>query len=537
MSENTGLLRSSSLMATGTVASRITGLIKNSVLLAAIGSGVFADTYTVANILPTVVYVLLIGGAINAVFVPQLVRHMKTDEDQGEAYAQRLFSAVAVVLLVITVVAVAAAPWLVQLYSDGWNARDAEVATAFARFLLPQVFFYGLFAIISQVLNTRGRFGAPMFAPIMNNIVIIATALMFLFVTGAKATTKTVTDGEIALLGIGTMLGALMQALVLWPALRGTGMRLRFRTDLRGTGLGRAWTLAKWTILLVLINQIGTLVAIRLATDVNATTDAGVGATVYSNAFIVFMLPQSVVTVSVVTALLPQLSGFAADGRLDVVRERIGWTLRTTNSLVIPMAAAFVVLGIPIAVLLFRHGDFSADAARVLGITLSAFALGLPAFSAYYVLLRGFYALEDTRTPTLNAILLNGTNIVLAILAVAVLPPDKAVPGLGLAFALSYWIGLVALTLRLRRRLERLEGHLVVRTHVRVLIASIGSAAAMAIGALLATSVVGTVTDAPTAAIVLLAGLIPGALTYLLGIKIFSITEAQEVVSLVLRRG
>jgi putative peptidoglycan lipid II flippase len=220
-----------------------------------------------------------------------------------------------------------------------------------------------------------------------------------------------------------------------------------------------------------------------------------------------------------------------------VVRERIGWTLRTTNSLVIPMAAAFVVLGVPIAVLLFRHGDFSADAARVLGLTLSAFALGLPAFSAYYVLLRGFYALEDTRTPTINAILLNGANIVLAILAVAVLSPERAVPGLGLAFAVSYWIGLATLTLRLRRRLERLEGHLVVRTHVRVLLATIGSAAAMALGAYLAASAVGPITDAPAAAIVLAGGLLPGALTYLLGIKIFSITEADAVVRLVMHRG
>lgn len=537
MSGDAGILRSSSVMATGTVASRITGVVKNSVLLAAIGSGVFADTYTVANILPTVVYILLIGGAINAVFVPQLVRHMKDDADEGQAYAQRLFSAVAMILLLITVAAVLAAPLLVQLYSDGWNDQDVRVATAFARFLLPQIFFYGLFAVVSQVLNTRGRFGAPMFAPVMNNVVIIATAALFLSITGTNTTTESVTDGEIALLGIGTTLGAVAQALILWPALRATGLRLRLRTDLKGTGLGRAWTLAKWTILLVLVNQIGTLVAIRLATDVNATSDAGVGATVYSNAFIVFMLPQSVVTVSVVTALLPQLSGFAADGRLDVVRERLGWTLRTTNSLVIPMAAAFVVLGVPIAVLLFRHGDFSSDAAQVLGITLSAFALGLPAFSAYYVLLRGFYALEDTRTPTLNAVLLNGTNIVLAVLAVAVLPPDQAIPGLGLAFAASYWIGLAALTVRLRRRLERLEGRLVVRTHVRVVLASLLSAGAMALGGLLAAAAIGGVTSAPGAALVLVAGLVPGALVYLLGIKIFSITEAQAVVGLVLRRG
>ncbi|MEO8330647.1 MAG: murein biosynthesis integral membrane protein MurJ, partial [Candidatus Nanopelagicales bacterium] len=398
MSQASGVLRSSSVMAAGTVTSRITGLVKNSVLLAAIGSGVFADTYTVANILPTVVYILLIGGAINAVFVPQLVRHMKSDEDNGDAYAQRLFSAVAIVLFVITILAVLAAPWLVQLYGKEWSHRDLEVATAFARFLLPQIFFYGLFTVVSQVLNTRGRFGPPMFAPVVNNIVIIATASMFLVVTTSDTTTHNVTDGQIALLGLGTTLGAVLQSLALWPALRASGLRLRFRTDLRGSGLGQAWNLARWTMALVLINQIGTLVAIRLATGVNASTNADAGATVYSNAFTVFMLPQSVITVSVVTALLPQMSGWAAEGKLDVVRERLGWTLRTTGALVVPLAASLVVLGVPIAVLLFRHGDFDADAAHTLGLTLSAFALGLPAFSAYYVLLRGFYALEDTRT-------------------------------------------------------------------------------------------------------------------------------------------
>ena len=534
---STGLLRSSSLMASGTITSRITGLVKNSVLLAAIGNGVFADTYTVANILPTVVYVLLIGGAINAVFVPQLVRHVKSDADKGEAYAQRLFTAVALVLFVLTVVSVIAAPWLVQLYGKDWSPRDVEVASAFARFLLPQIFFYGLFAIVSQVLNTHGRFGAPMFAPIVNNVVIITTSSLFLYIAGTGTTTRTVTDTEIALLGIGTTLGAALQAGALWPSLRRAGIRLRLRPDLRGSGLGKAWALARWTIVLVFINQIGTLVAIRLASGVNATTDADVGATVYSSAFTVFILPQSVITVSVVTALLPQLSSHAADGRLDIVRERIGWALRTTGSLVVPLAAALVVLGAPISVLLFRHGSFTAEAAQILGITLSAFALGLPAFSAYYVLLRGFYALEDTRTPTFNAFLLNGFNIGLAYLAVAVLPADQAIPGLGLAYAAAYWVALFALALQLRRRLGRLDGYLVVRTHVRVLAASAFAAAVMAGCAYAAWRLVGPLDSAVVAAIVLLAGGIPGVGAYLIGVKVFSITEVQAVMGMVLRRG
>ena len=305
-SDNRSTLRSSSVMAVGTITSRVTGLLKNSALLAAVGGGVFADTYSVANTLPTIVYFLLVGGAINAVFIPQLVRHMASDDDEGLAYAQRLFSAVVLALAADHrgcghrgAVAGAA-----LLHRTG-TREDVEVATAFARLLMPQIFFYGVFALVSQILNTRGRFGPPMFAPVLNNIVIIASALAFLAVAGTGTTTKTVTSGEILLLGVGTTLGAALQVVVLWPSLRRCGVRLRLRTDLRGQGLGAAWALARWAILLVLVNQIGTLVIIRLATGINVTSDGDAGVTVYQMAFAIFMMPQSVITVSLVTAVLP----------------------------------------------------------------------------------------------------------------------------------------------------------------------------------------------------------------------------------------
>jgi putative peptidoglycan lipid II flippase len=523
-------------MAAGTITSRATGLLKNTALLAAVGAGVFADTYTVANTLPTIVYILLVGGAINAVFIPQLVRHTETDVDHGEAYAQRLFSAVVAVLAVVTVVSIAAAPLLVRLYSSDWSPRNIEVATAFARLLLPQIFFYGVFALVSQILNSRGKFGAPMFAPVVNNIVVIASAIAFIVVAGTGTTTKTVTDNEILILGVGTTFGAILQSLALWPALRAAGLRLRLRTDLKGQGLGRAWALARWTILLVLINQLGTLVVIRLATGVNATSTVNAGSTVYQMAFTIFILPQSVITVSLVTALLPRLSSHAAGGRFEVVRERLGWTLRTSGSLIVPCATAFVVLGVPIAVLLFNYGSTSLESARLLGLTLSAFALGLPAFSAYYVYLRGFYALEDTKTPAFNAMILNGVNVVLAVIAVMWLPAKYAIPGLGLAYAASYWVGLAALAWQLRRRLSRLEAGLVIRTHVRVMLASVLAAVGMLVGALLAELAVGRPVDFISSLIVVLCGLALGGLGYLLGVKVFSITEVSDVLRLLTSR-
>lgn len=534
--DNRSMLRSSSVMAAGTITSRVTGLLKNSALLAAVGGGVFADTYSVANTLPTIVYVLLVGGAINAVFIPQLVRHMDADADQGTAYAQRLFSAVVLVLAVITVIAVIAAPWLVQLYSSGWTSRDLEVGTAFARLMLPQIFFYGVFALVSQVLNTRGRFGAPMFAPVTNNIVVIASALAFLAVAGTGTTTRTVTDTEILLLGVGTTLGAIAQSLALWPSLRRCGVRLRLRTDLRGQGLGTAWSLARWAILLVLVNQLGTLVVIRLATGVNVSSDADAGVAIYQMAFVLFMLPQSVITVSLVTALLPRLSKYAAADQVDVVRERIGWTLRTSGSLMVPAAAAFIVLGVPIAVLLFRYGTLSLESARLLGLTLSGFAVGLPAFSAYYVLMRAFYALEDTRTPTFNAMVLNGVNVVLAVLAVAWVPTEYAIPALGLAYALAYWVGLASLAQQLRRRLDGLDGYLVVRTHVRVVLASLLAAACMVAGVMTAELFVGRAVDFTTSLVIVLTGLGFGAVGYLVGVRLFRITEVSDVIRLVAGR-
>jgi putative peptidoglycan lipid II flippase len=535
-SDNQFMLRSSSVMAVGTITSRVTGLLKNTALLAAVGSGVLADTYSVANTLPTIVYILLIGGAINAVFIPQLVRHMDSDEDGGIAYAQRLFSAVIGVLAVITVAAMVAAPLLVRLYSSDWTPQDIEVSTTFARLLLPQIFFYGVFALVSQVLNTRGKFGAPMFAPVLNNVVTIASAAAFLVVVGTGSTVDSVSGLEIAILGVGTTLGAVAQTAVLWPSLRRCGVRLRLRADLRGAGLGKAWALARWAIILVLVNQVGLLVVSRLSTGVNATSHADAGVTVYQMAFVIFILPQSVITVSLVTAMLPSLSQRAAEGRFDVVRERIAWTLRMSGSLMVPATVTFIVMGVPIAVLLFNYGSMSLESARLLGLTLSCFAIGLPAFSAYYILMRGFYALEDTRTPTLNAMIQVGGNIVLAVAAVAWLPANRAIPGLGLAYAISYWVGLLALAAQLRRRLGRLHGHFVVRTHVRVVLASLIAACGMLAGSAMAIAVVGRAVDVTSSLVVVLTGLVVGGGGYLIGVKLFRITEVSDVLALLVKR-
>jgi putative peptidoglycan lipid II flippase len=355
-------------------------------------------------------------------------------------------------------------------------------------------------------------------------------------VAGTGTTTQTVTNGEILLLGVGTTLGAALQVIVLWPWLRRCGVRLRLRTDLRGQGLGAAWALARWAILLVLVNQIGTLVIIRLATGINVTSDGDAGITVYQMAFAIFMMPQSVITVSLVTAVLPNLAHQAAAGHLDVMRERIGWTLRTSGALIVPASVGFIVLGVPISVLLFRYGSMNLESARLLGLTLSAFAIGLPAFSAYFILMRAFYALEDTRTPTFNAMILNGANVLLALAAVQWVPAELAIPSLGLAYALSYWIGVATLARRLRIRLQRLDGYLVVRTYVRVTLASLLAALGMVIGVLAAEAAVGRAVDLTSSLVIVASGLTMGAVGYLVGVRVFRITEVSDVLRLIARR-
>ena len=268
------VLRSSRAMAGGTVASRLTGMLREPVVGAALGTGLLGDAYGLANVVPNIIYILLVGGVLNAVFVPQLVRHIATDHDGGDGYADRLITAVGLILLGVTVAAVLAAPAIVRLYAQDASAAELNVATIFARFCLVQIFFYGVFTMYQQVLNSRGSFVAPMYAPILNNVVVIGVFIWFIAVNGTHETVDTITLGQMRLLGIGTTAGVVAQALVLVPAAARIGYRLRPRKDLRGHGLGHAWLLARWTIAFVLVNQLTYVLVARLATSANTGAPA-----------------------------------------------------------------------------------------------------------------------------------------------------------------------------------------------------------------------------------------------------------------------
>ncbi len=474
------LARNSSVMATGTIVSRVTGVLRDVAMTAALGFYLVSDAYSLGNSLPTIVYILVIGGALNAVFIPQLVRRMKEDDDGGQAYADRLLTLVATGLLVLSIAAVAAAPWIVDLYTpQDYPQAEFDLAVAFARLCLPQIFFYGLYAMLSQVLNSRGRFGAPMFAPIANNVVAIATFVLFIVIAGTSAAADgALSTDQVLLLGIGTTLGVMLQALILVPVLWRSGFGWRPRFDWRGAGLGKAGSLAAWTIGLVLVNQIAYIFITRLATQANvnaSSTDAvAAGLTTYQKAHLVFMLPHSVITVSIVTAMLPALSRIAHDGRLRQVGADIARTMRTVAILIVPIAAILVVNGASVAILLFGYGAASPAQAGLMGLIVSVFMLGLLPFTLFYVLLRGYYALEDTRTPFFLTIVFSVILLALAYpLFLRATDGGGQVAAIALAYSLSYWIGFALTWWVLARRLGSMETARTVGVLARLVVAGI----------------------------------------------------------------
>ncbi|MEZ0092731.1 murein biosynthesis integral membrane protein MurJ [Streptacidiphilus sp. EB129] len=473
-----GILSSSAIMAAGTLVSRGTGFVRTMVITFAIGVGTMGDAYNVANTLPTLLYILVGGGALNAVFVPQLVRSMKNDEDGGEAYANRLLTLVVVGLGGVVFATVLAAPLLVRLVSASImkDPQSASVTVSLARYCLPTIFFMGVHVVMGQILNARGRFGAMMWTPVLNNIVVIFTFGMFAWVYGPFGRTgvspETISPEGVRMLGIGTLLGLTVQALSMIPYLRAAGFNFRPRFDWRGHGLGHAAKLAKWTFLFVLANQAGYLVVTQLATAAgNASGRNGTGLSAYSNALLIWQLPQAVITVSVMSAVLPRISRAAADGDASAVRDDLSYGLRTSAVAIVPAAFLFLSLGPMIGSVLYGFGSSSQGTS--VGYMLSAFALGLIPYSAQYVLLRGFYAYEDTRTPFYNTVWVAVSNAALSAICYFVLPASWAVTGMAFAYGFSYLVGLLVALPRLRRRIGDLDGPRISRTYGRLIGASI----------------------------------------------------------------
>ncbi|PHX66386.1 MAG: murein biosynthesis integral membrane protein MurJ [Actinobacteria bacterium] len=448
------LFRASGVMALGTIISRITGFIRGILIVAVLGTALLADTYNVANTMPNILYNLLVGGALTAIFIPQLVRSFD-HEDGGDGFASRLITTISLILLVLVAIGVYFAPALVRLYApefftSGFEA-EKEIAVAFTRYCLPQIFFLGLFTMLGQVTNARGSFGPLMWAPIANNIVGIALFGGFLLLSSG-ITAETITTGQIQILGWGTTLSVVVQALVLVPVVKRLGIKLRPQWGL--AGLGKSFGLAGWTLLYVLISQLGYLVTVNVATSaaVRSAQEGiarGVGYTPYTYAYYVMLLPYSIVTISIITAILPHLSRLAVANNREEVRVQLIRAIKLVGVIAIPSAVAFLFFGPLITEVIFI--GIPIEDSRYIGHVLAALSFGLVAFSINLILIRGFNAFEDTRTQVISILIINLISVGLSYLSLNLLKNQWVTIGLGVAFSISYLVGLL-ITLSLLKK-------------------------------------------------------------------------------------
>ncbi len=480
--EQQGILRSSAVMAAGTVVSRLTGFLRAGLLAWALGPLLHADIFNLANTIPNMLYILLAGGIFNAVLVPQLVRAMKHDEDGGDAYTNRVLTLAVLFLGVVTILLVVAAPWVMAPFlGSAWDSLPAqrESVIAFARYCLPQVFFYGMFVLVGQILNARGRFGPMMWAPIANNFISVAVLAAYLVVHGQPADLcGPFTSSQELLLGLGSTLGIAVQFLILLPFLRAAGFRFHPRFDFRDAGLGHTLRLGMWTVLFVVVNQLAYTVVARLAGSGTAQAALGTcspatqatGYTVYSTAFLIVMVPHSVVTVSLATAILPRLSAHAADQDLSAMGRTLIGALRSVLAVIVPFVALMPIIAPDLANLLLGHGA-TRESYSLYVPTLSLFGIGLFFFTVHYLMLRGFYAIELTRTVFWIQCVVAATNIVVAVVAVPRVDPVDTAPMLVGAYAAAYALGALVSFLVLGQRIGRLGDAQLVRYAVRLALA------------------------------------------------------------------
>lgn len=538
------ILAASAVMAAGTVVSRLSGFLRSALLVAALGGVLRADLFTIANTLPNMVYILLAGGIFNAVLVPQLVRRIKADEDAGAAYSNRVVTLSALFLGGVTVLLVVIAPLFLRFYLDDRfldpdRAAHLQSIINLTRWCLPQVFFYGMFVLLGQILNARGRFGPMMWAPIANNVVSVGMLITYLAVYGgAEGPEKmaALSTGQEVLLGLGSTLGILAQLLVLFPYLRAAGFNYRPRFDFRDPELKHTLALGVWTVLFVMATQLAYLVVVRLASGGTANSDDGTGYTVYSNGLLIMMVPHSVVTVSLATAILPRISGLAHEGRLPELGRTVASTLRTALAMVLPFAALLPLVAHDVATGIFGWG---AGEPALFAPTLALFAPALIPFTVHYLMLRGFYALEDTRRVFFIQCAIAATNVAVAIVLVNATPPKSTAPMLVVAYLTSYLVGSAISFYVLRRRVGDLEGTQLVRFAVRMLIVLVPAAGATWLTGF-AMSGLGTEPYPPLALLRAgIAGLV-GLLVVILGARMLRIHEVTSLIDTVaarLRRG
>jgi len=536
VTEEPSLARSTALMATGTLLSRITGLLRVTVLVGTLGVGEsrLADVYNVANTTPNIIYELVLGGILSSIFVPVFVE-VRTTRGQRQAWhvARATMTIAMAGLGLLAAVTMVAAPWIIRLYvhsgSPAERAQAVEVGGQLLAMFMPQIVFYGVGSVMTGLLNAHRRFGVPMFAPILNNLVVIAVGLSFHVLVGQQVPqVGEVTVGQELLLGLGTTAGVAAMTLVQWPFLRRIGFRFHFVWNWRDQAIRKMATLSAFTVGYVITNQLGYLLVPILAYGVQG------GYTAYTTAFIFFQLPHGVFAVSVMTALLPPLSEQAVAKDWAAFRATLSRGVRLTAAVLLPAALGYLALAGPIVRLLLEHGVVTEASTSLLVPVLRVFVLGLVPFSTFQLVLRAFYALQDTRTTFRVNLVSVGVNVVVDLLLFNLLPQRWKIPGLALGHVTSYTVGSVLLLYLLSRRIGGLDGTRILAAVGRMLAAGLVMFGATLLVGWAVAAVVdpGLVRDLVT----VVAGVAAGVGTYLAVARLLRVEELALLLDVVRRR-
>ena len=484
-----GVGRASAILASGTMVSRLLGFLKVIVFANIIGQiGNVPDAFTVANQLPNTVYTIVAGGVLTAVLVPQIVRASLHD-DGGTAYINKLVTLALSILAVTTLIATLLAPWITRFIALGFSPDQLSLAVGFAYWCLPQIFFYGLYTVLGEVLNARKSFGPFTWVPVINNVISIAGLLLFGLLFGVDPNAQRIpvdfTPGMTALLAGSATLGVVLQALVLYFFWRRIGLRYRPDFKFRGVGLGAAGKMASWTFGMLLLTTAAGVVQTQV---VSLASGEGASATVMSTAWLIFMLPHSIITVSVATAYFTRMSEHASRGDTDKLRTDASSAIRGTTLLIVLASAVIMVCAYPFARV---FGEAGFEQVQAIGNVIMAFLLGLVAFCVLFVVQRTFYALGDTRTPfffTLFQVVL----VVAGVLGCALLPPDWIAFGIALVVTVSGILQAILAAWLLRKRLGGIDGRRILRSLVTY-VAAVTVPVAAGVGVLIALG--GTTAD------------------------------------------
>ena len=401
----------SAIMAAGTLVSRVLGLVRTVLITVAIGSlSTVGDVFEVANTLPNLIYVLLAGGACNAVLVPQIIKAAKA-QDGGALYISKLVTLTVTAIGLITVIMVACAWPIIDVMGSTWTPEQKQLGVIFSLWCLPQIFFYGLYTVIGQVLNAKDAFGAYMWSPALNNVISIIGLLVFIVMFGAQNTTinpplhsvENWTSAQTVVLAGTTTLGIAMQALVLFIPLRRLGMHLRPNFGWRGIGLREPAKLAAWTLAAGAVANLSFMYMNQVAASVVGEraryAEMGIqipGLQALNYASMLYILPHGVIGMSIATVLFNRMSASASADDRDSVIHAVSHGLRTSGVATIFCAVALIVLAGPVAIL-FSGGD--RVAATIIAKLIVIMALGTPTLTVTFLYGRVLYAREDARTP------------------------------------------------------------------------------------------------------------------------------------------